>query len=338
MYTKILNSGAKICRDEGAFKVTEQELLEFLERSLKCSASSLIQGVGDDCAVVRQADRLLLLTVDAMVEGVHFDLAYFSPYSLGWKLAAANLSDVAAMGGQPLFGLLTLGLPLSPRKDFVEELLMGITDALQKYGACLVGGDSVKTERITLSLALTAEGEEGQVLFRKGAQPGDLIFVSRPLGASAMALELLRQGLPVPEALRQAHLMPEPEVTLGRTLAAKGLASAMIDVSDGLLLDLARLCRASGVGAEIWEAKIPLFEERVHGLSQPHLKYALEGGEDWALLFTSPLEKKASLEALFREMRRPLFEIGRCLSEKGLYLCRGGSRVRVAPKGFDHFA
>ena len=317
--------------------MTEQEILSFLERFLPQPPGQLVKGVGDDCAVVEEGERALLLTVDAMIEGVHFDLAYFSPLFLGRKLAAVNLSDVAAMGGEPRFALLTLGLPRGPEKAFLEEFFRGLSARLREFGAYLVGGDCVRSREICLSLSLLGEAPRGEVVFRQGARPGDWLFVSRPLGASAMALERLQEGRSVPESLLKAHLDPDPEITLGRALAQEGLVSAMMDVSDGLLLDLARLCQASQVGAELFAEGIPLPAVEI-ALSRPPLDYALAGGEDFALLFSVPPEKEETLRALARRLGRQVFKVGRCLAEKGLFLRQHNQRSPLAPEGFDHFS
>ena len=318
--------------------MTEDEVIRFLERFLP-SAPGLVQGPGDDCAVVDLGDRWWLLTADAMVEGVHFSLSYFTPYFLGRKLAAVNLSDVAAMGGQPRFALLTLAFPAPPEEDFLRDFLEGLTSKLAAYGAHLVGGDTVKGPALQGDLALIGEAAAGAVVFRQGARPGDLIFVSRPLGASAMALELFQKGEDPPEPLKRAHLDPEPEVELGRVLAEEALASAMLDVSDGLLKDLSRLCCASGVGAEVEEEAVPLAVDELPGLSRPLRDYALFGGEDFALLFTVPREKERALRSRLASLSRKPHRLGRIVPGEKLLLRRAdGAAEEVSPEGFDHFA
>lgn len=301
--------------------MTEEEFLRQVAPYLSRDPRA-VRTAEEDCAVWKEpGGAFLLFTADALVEGVHFKRAYFSPYALGRKLSAVNLSDIAAMGGAPEGALLVLGFSQEPEKEFVDQFYKGLTEELSRFGAGLLGGDTVKSPVLWAALFLFGRAE--QPVFRQGARPGDLIFVSRPLGASAAALRWFSERKEPPEALKKAHLFPEPEVELGRFLAQNGLATAMIDVSDGLLLDLHRLCRASGVGAELYE--IPIAE----GATE---KEALAGGEDYALLFTVPQEKAKALKE-FSE-KRPLFHLGRILPSPERLLYRGRP---LAPQGFDHF-
>ncbi len=320
--------------------MNEEEIIRFFETTA-FSSPEVVKGVGDDCAVVNLGERWLLLTKDALVEGIHFSWSYFSAYFLGRKLAAVNLSDIAAMGGRPRFALLTLALPEAPERSFLEDFFQGLSERLASYGAILLGGDTVRQpSRALFDLALVGEAAPGAVVFREGARPGDLLFVSRPLGASAAALELLQSGQRPPEAWLKAHLDPEPEVELGLLLAEEGLAEALIDISDGLLLDLARLCRASKVGAELEESSIPQAVTPLRGLSHTPLEYALSGGEDFALLFAVRPEKERALQARLAAVKRQPYCIGRLLPQgEGLRLRRSDGQIEaLSPQGFDHFS
>ncbi len=294
----------------------EEEFLRFLQKFLP-EKEGLVFTREEDCAVVQEDQVFRLYTTDALVEDVHFRRSYFSPYALGYKLASVNLSDIAAMGGEPEGALLILGLPEPPEKTFWEEFFQGLRDNLQRFGAYLLGGDTVRAPALILGLFLWGRAE--RPVFRRGARPGDGLYVSRPLGASAAALRYFEAGKQPPEDLQKAHLLPEPEIELGKFLARKGLASAMMDISDGLLLDLARLCRASGVGAEI--EHLPVAEGALE-------EEALSGGEDLALLFTLPPEKEPLLTEL------PVFKIGHITPQPGEILWQGKP---VSPRGFDHF-
>lgn len=315
--------------------MTEEELLAFLAQNLAPHAREVICGVGDDCAVLEGGDHWLLLTVDTLVEEVHFSWRYFTPYELGRKLAAANLSDIAAMGGRPTFALLSLSAP-GVEEEGIKALFEGLVSKLALHGAELIGGDVTRSPKDwVLSLTLLGRTAKGAAIFRNGANPGDLVFVSRPLGASAAALALWQQRIEPPEAFKKAHLDPEPEVELGLLLAENGLASAMIDVSDGFLLDLKRLSQASGVGAEIELARIPLAEGlKDLPLDDPYA-LALSGGEDFALLFTVPEDRARVLKKL---SPKPLYQVGRIVPQKGLFLLEKGRKREVSPQGFDHFA
>ncbi len=313
--------------------MTEEEFLKFLRQKFRPHSREVICGVGDDCAVLDFPDHWLLLTLDTFVEGRHFSWDYFTPYEVGRRLAAANLSDLAAMGGKPTFALLGLSTPRL-EEERITVFLEGIKSKLALYGAELIGGDTCRHEKWVISLTLLGHTPKGGAVFRHGANPGDLIFVSRPLGASAAALYLWQKGLEPPASLKKAHLDPDPEVALGAILAENQLASAMIDVSDGLLLDLERLCEASGVGAELELERIPVAEEvKALPLEDPY-SLALKGGEDFALLFTVPAEKAKILEQL---CRRKLYQIGRIIPSPGLFLLEDRTRKPIAPEGFDHF-
>ncbi|HFC97807.1 MAG TPA: thiamine-phosphate kinase [Thermosulfurimonas dismutans] len=300
--------------------MTEERFLELVSRYLR-QAPPAVRTAEEDCAVLEGGRVYRLFTADALVEGVHFRSRYFPARALGWKLAAVNLSDLAAMGGRPEGALLILGLPRPPEPPWIEDFYGGLIQALSTYGADLYGGDTVRSPVLWAGLFLF--GEASRPVFRRGGRAGDLIFVSRPLGGAAAALRYLESGHDPPEPLRRCLLFPEPEIELGRLLAEEGLATAMMDLSDGLLLDLYRLCRASRVGAALEE--IPIAE----GATE---KDALSGGEDYALLFTVPPEKARHLPRLIPERR--LYRIGHLLPETGTLLYRGKP---ISPRGFDHF-
>ncbi len=307
--------------------MTEKEWLEYLKRYL-WQRTPVISAFNEDCAVLQSDEgKYLLLTTDALIEGVHFDLSYTDLYSLGVKLAVSNLSDIAAMGGEPRWALLTLGSLRAPESIWIDPLMEGLVSTLERYGAHLIGGDTVKGPCLILNLALT--GETDKPLLRSGARPGDLIFVSRALGESAAFLRYIKTCSleEVPENIKKAHLRPTPEIELGRALRV--IASAGMDISDGLLLDLYRICLTSGVSAEIEEDKIPVGPGAT-------LKEALSGGEDYALLFTIPAEKS---EELGKKISQRVFRIGKIIEGEGKIFIRsqGGEFKEVSPSGFDHF-
>ncbi|MGC8966269.1 MAG: thiamine-phosphate kinase [Caldimicrobium sp.] len=306
--------------------MNEREWLEYLKKYLY-EKPPVIATYNEDATVIEiKENYYLLLTTDTLVEGIHFDLAYFDFYSLGVKLAASNLSDIAAMGGWPKWALLTLGSPKPIDPSFIDPFMEGLVSTLEKYSAYLTGGDTVRSPFFFFSLTLVGETEKP--LLRKGAKKGDYLFVSRALGGSSAFLRWIREKPldQIPENLKKAHLRPEPEIELG--LILRNIASSAIDISDGLLLDLSRLCIASQVSAEIEEEKIPLEEGAT-------LEEALSGGEDYALLFTIPEKNLPYLT----KINKKIFYLGRIIEGVGeiLFLTKKGERKSLPPKGFDHF-
>ncbi len=300
-------------------------------------------GIGDDAAVMKcSASHALLGTTDLLLEQVHFDLSYTDFYSLGWKSASVNLSDIAAMGGRPRFCLTALGLPSSISVEEVTEFYRGFNGILRAHGTALVGGDTCSS-RTGLLVSVTVLGEilPLRIVTRAGARPGDRIFVTGTLGDAAAGLELLKSGAgsgePTARKLMQKHLRPVPRVREGRMIAASGCASAMIDISDGLSSDLDHICEQSGVGAEINAEAIPV-SSALNKLSKklvlPALQYALSGGEDYELLFTVPPARVKKL----RSLKLPVTEIGFIKSGRTVSLVdEEGRKRKLLPSGFDHF-
>ncbi|MCX8041637.1 MAG: thiamine-phosphate kinase [Thermodesulfobacteriaceae bacterium] len=310
--------------------MTEKEWIDFL-KSYLFEDFPVLKSKNEDCAVIKLAERdYLLLTTDALVEQVHFQWEYTSFYDLGVKLAVSNLSDIAATGGIPNFALLTLGSSKPLETFWLEPFMEGLTSTLERYGTKLIGGDTVKSSVFFVNLVVM--GRTKNPLLRKGAQVGDYIFVSRKLGESVAFLREIKK-LPleqIPENLKKAHLRPEPEIELGKELSYQELATSVIDISDGLLLDLWRICKENEVGAEIWKEKIPV------GLYAT-LEEALSGGEDYALLFTVKEENLKKLENLGLKLNRTFFKIGKIIKEKKLYLLEGDLKREIKPLGFNHF-
>ena len=310
----------------------------------------LVKGIGDDCAVIRKdGGEVLLLTTDTLVEGVHFDLSWHPPYLLGRKCAAVNLSDIAAMGGKPCFCLLSVGFPGTVPSWF-DDFMEGFTTLLREHDVLLVGGDTVKSRSdLVISVMVMGEGNRRQICYRSGAQPGDLVWVSGFLGNAAAGLDLCRAGIFRPgqgagkwQQLVMAHLDPAPQVGLGRLLAESGCVHAMMDISDGLATDLAHLCRESGVGAEIDQPRIPLAESLLAAASEHGgnaLEWALKGGEDYQLLFTTGSEDAQKITKIFSENAgMESYCIGRVTEKQGVFLCGSGTEPReISFQGFDHF-
>ena len=293
-----------------------------------------LKAIGDDCAVVPK-DSLSdqLFTVDLLIENIDFRLGWTAPKMLGHKALAVSLSDIAAMGGTPKNALLSLGVPDSLWKtSFLDEFYEGWNSLAGEFGVELVGGDISKASELVIDSFVIGEVAKGKALLRSGAKPGDLIFVTGELGGASLGLLLLengtRPGGNVEEILQNAvlrQLKPMPQINIGKLLSEKELATAAIDLSDGISSDLAHICEASGVGAEIDASKLPI----ARGAT---LEMALNGGEDFELLFTVPPERRSEAEQL------GVVEIGEITAESDkIALLIDGELRPLAQQGYEHF-
>ncbi|NTV14731.1 MAG: thiamine-phosphate kinase [Desulfobulbaceae bacterium] len=327
---------------------SEKEIIALIRSRSAVGQVDLLRGIGDDCAVIRRGGGLVeLVSTDALLEGIHFDLSWHPPRLLGRKTAAVNLSDIAAMGGRPRYAFLSLGLPGNHDQEWLEEFMAGFLEMLAKFDTSLIGGDTVRSPAGTmLSVTVLGEAAESEVLLRSTARVGDLVLVSGPLGEAAAGLELCRQGRGVLAAERwpgllAAHLDPQPELALARVLAASGLVGALMDLSDGLATDLANLCRESGVGAEVENAALPLApatREAAEFLAGDARTWALSGGEDYRLLLTVGADKLEALAGVVRqELGRELHPVGRIVAAPGVRLREGANSREISVLGFDHF-
>ena len=304
--------------------------------------------MGDDAAAIKiSATRQTLITTDLLVEGIDFDLRWSTYQQVGYKAMAANLSDIAAMGGTPCYALVSIALPTQTQTSSVDMLYKGLMGLGRRYNVHLVGGDTSASLRdVMISVVLMGQIEPRHLIRRSGAKPGDLIFVTGPLGDSCGGLEILkskrRKGRNLLDSrLIRRHFFPVPRVKEGQLLATKGLATAMIDLSDGLSTDLHHLLRASGVGARLHLHQIPVskalrsFATRKH--SSPY-RYALEGGEDLELLFTvSPMKVKEirRLVSLGRLKASLIGEITR--KQQGVTIVDNFHEKPLKETGYEHF-
>ncbi len=266
--------------------IVEQRAWRGADEDSECR---LVVDTGDDAAAWRVGEATELLTTDTMVEGVHFTRKTTPWSDLGWKALAANISDVAAMGGLPKYAVVTLGLPPETEVEDIRELYSGMLDIANGYGVSLVGGDTVRSDAVFITIGLTGV-HQGQPMVRSAAQVGDEVAVTGPVGCSGGGLKLMLEG---PSAsgeaadyLRQRHRRPEPAVSEGRILADNGVCAAM-DVSDGLADDLSKLCYASGLAARIYADKAPVHPFLKDIFPEEAAELALTGGEDYVLLFTA---------------------------------------------------
>ena len=306
------------------------------ENEIIARLSRLFPRIGDDAAVLDD----LVITTDMLVEDVDFTRLIPIEF-VARKSLAANLSDLAAMGARPAYAVVALG---APSWLDVPSFMQSMADAATQYSIEIVGGDLSRAEKMIVSI--TAIGRAERPLLRSGAKPGDRIYVSRPLGASAAGLALLKRGWsldPPPDlpyaqrefaaAIVRRHIDPEPEVALGIALASIEAVTACIDISDGLSTDLHHLCEASNVGAEIERERIPVFPDlRSAGpaLGIDVRNAVLNGGKEFALLFTSSLRESE----LSQRAGRPVYAVGRITKEKDVRI--DGEPLRAG--GFDHFA
>lgn len=309
----------------------------------------VLVGIGDDTAVLRLDDqRALLMTCDIQVENQHFRRQQISPYQLGRRAMAVNLSDIAAMGGQPTFALVSLGLPDDFPATSFEALISGLRDQLAEFSAHIIGGNLSKTSHdLIIDITLLGESPVQQVLTRSGARPGDRIFVTGRLGASGAGFYLLEKyGKNYPrefDPLVQKHLQPTPRVDAGRLIAQSGFATSMIDISDGLASDLYQICSNSGVGAEIHWHRLPMadgIDQAATQLAQSVETLVLHSGEDYELLFTLRPETPATIvDSIAQSIAVPIAEIGCILTREAGYdlISTDRGRVSLRPTGWNHF-
>jgi len=325
-------------------EIGEFGLINRIRKSMDTSDRGLIQGIGDDVAVIDLGSKVLLVTTDILIERIHFDRSWIDPYRLGKKALTVNLSDIAAMGGTPKYFLISLGLPKDLPLSFISSFYRGLKEGAKRFHVDLIGGDTSLSQKIVINICLLGEGKKGRVLFRKGARVGDDLFVSGTLGDAALGLKILqKEGLAGrPMGLIQKHLSPCPRIELGQTIAGHRLATAMIDISDGLLVDTTHLLEESHVGARVWEDRLPLsrlYQKWVHSYSKDLYQIALTGGEDYELLFTAPPETKKEISTLALSSKIPVTWIGKILPRKeGFRIIRkDGKEYSPTHLGFEHF-
>lgn len=306
----------------------------------------VILGIGDDCAVLDAGgEEYLLLTLDTLVEGVHFHLAWSTLRQVGRKAVAVNVSDIAAMGGRPRYALLSLGWPPDRELSQALELGEGIREAARQWHLAVIGGDTIASPPgLTLTIALVGRVPKGELLTRAGAKVGDGVYVTGPLGEAAAGIEILSRELVLPPEVREplllAHRDPTPQLAAGRLLAAEHLANACIDLSDGIASDLGHICRMSHVGARLQAELVPLtpaLTRAAPALGLNPLALALFGGEDYQLLFTS-----AAPESLLRErfhmagLPAPT-RLGEIIPGSEVLLAGPGGEQVITGRGYDHF-
>jgi thiamine-monophosphate kinase len=299
-------------------------------------------GIGDDAAWLECKNRSFLITSDLLIEGIHFDLRWTSFYELGYKTLAVNVSDIAAMGGQPTYLTISMGIPVNSSTKKVEDFFRGIRALGSQTGVTLVGGDTSASRLVFVSASLIGQAPFGAIT-RAGAKEGDDIYVTGTLGDAALGLEILKKKQKVKKGDRafliSRHLFPSARLKAGLTLAKERLARAMIDVSDGLLQDLGHLCKASKVGAVVWSETLPLSRAYHSSMSKHGPVHALCGGEDYELLFCLRPRDRARLEKVKKRLGVRITCIGKCVpSRQGIRVITSkGKSLPVPLMGYDHF-
>ena len=325
-------------------------LIRHLTEKIELKNPSTLKGVGDDAAVLDYADKQVLITTDLLLEGIHFDLMYVPLKHLGYKSAVVNFSDIYAMNGRPKQITVSLGISRRFCIEDMEELYAGIRLACDIYGVDLVGGDtSASRTGLTISITCVGEGEKGKVVYRSGARETDLICVSGDLGAAYMGLQLLEREKSVfqgekdftpdfsgKEYLLERQLKPEARKDIVEALDRAGIVpTAMMDISDGLSSELLHISKASGVGCRVYEDRIPIDYQTAVMAEQFNMNLAtaaLNGGEDYELLFTVPLTDHDKVEAI--EGVKVIGHITR--EELGNYLVgRDGGEVTLRAQGWN---
>ena len=330
----------------------ELEIIRLIRRIVERTQAERVEtGIGDDTAVLLpQAGARLLATTDLLVEDVHFRRAWASPFDIGWKAMAVNLSDIAGKGGRPLWALVGLALPAPANPAEVEALYEGMRQAAALHGVAVVGGDTSTSPRGWF-VNVTLLGEhEGSPRLRSGAKPGDAVAVTGTLGRSAAGLAVLEAGrarlASVPAAsldsVTAAHLRPTARVAEGRWLGATGGVHAMMDCSDGLATDLAHICRASSVGASIALERLPVdpaAREVAMALGVDALPWATSGGEDFELLLTcDPASMDALRDGLRRATGTTLTVVGEIHAlEAGVTFRDAMGKPVTVASGYEHF-
>lgn len=335
-------------------EVGEFGLIDRIQSRLSFSHRDIIKGIGDDAAVTQIGEgKLLLSTSDILIENVHFDANLISAHHLGRKAMAVNISDIAAMGGNPRFFLISLGLPPQLSVEFIDQFINGLLESAESFRTYAIGGDtSLSPERLVINITVLGEILPGYQVYRNGAKVGDQIFVTGNLGDSALGLTILKSkdnrstvnGIEGHvKALVERHCNPTPRVTEGALIAGNRIASSMIDISDGLISDLEHICIESSVGARIWIQNLPLsqtYQECCREFTDNPVDLALSGGEDYELLFTVEKGKVGTLDKISSEFNTKLTHIGEIVEkDNGITaLTDRGERYTVKRKGFDHFS
>lgn len=329
-------------------EIGESGLIQRITDKYRSPHPTIISGIGDDAAALKISEQnILLTTCDLLIEDIHFNLNLTDSYHLGRKSLAVNLSDIAAMGGTPRFFLVSLALPPHISVAFIDDLYRGMIDLAHEFHTQLVGGDTnASPDKLVIDITLLGEANPDYLLTRSGAHEGDSIFLTGTLGDAALGFFILERDnkLTTPHTnntLTSKHLSPYPRIKEAQAISEKRLASAMIDISDGLLSDLKKILTMSMAGATLYVSQLPLsddFKQFQGQLTHNKIDYALSGGEDYELLFTSPQNKEEELMQLSHNSEIPITKIGEINASKRLVVLDHDQKpYQVDEQGYDHF-
>jgi thiamine-monophosphate kinase len=318
----------------------ERQLIAGLKDRSRGKSSAVLLGIGDDCAQLRlPRGQDALVTTDLCLEGVHFRRDWQSPECIGHRCLARGLSDIGAMGGHPIAAFLSIGLPSGLPQRWVDRFFTGLLALADRHRVALAGGDTAQSpDRVLADITVLGSIGRNLALRRSGARVGDQIYVTGELGESAATLQLLSE-----RKRRRRDIFPQPRIAVGEWLSTRHIASAAIDISDGLSTDLSHICEESGVGAVIDKESIPIHsaarklehqtESRALSARDFALNLALHGGEDYELLFTAPRSKRVQRRIAGVKITR----IGEIVRGGKVYLISNGKRRAVIPAGWEHF-
>ncbi|MCX8093563.1 MAG: thiamine-phosphate kinase [Candidatus Goldbacteria bacterium] len=325
----------------------EQQFISFIKQNSTILNDNIIKSIGDDCAVMKSIpDKYFLITTDALCEKNHFDRRYFYPEEIGAKAIAVNISDICAMGGIPAHCLISIGFNKKEKQKFINRIYNGIISYSKNYGIDIIGGDTVGSNTLFISVVLIGFIKKQNILYRSGAKPGDSIYVTGFLGDSAAGLDVLlkkgRKNLKTYEYFPiKKHLVPTPKYVESRVLSESKLVNCCIDISDGLINDLMNITYENKYGAEIWTDRIPISFSTMNIAKQYKknpLDYALYGGEDYELLFTVSSKNNKKFFDYIKKNGLNVFEIGKIINKREIILNENGKKRKPELKKiWNHF-
>ena len=329
--------------------VKELDLISKIREHAPQAGGDLIRGIGDDCSVFGDSDNGWLISTDLLVDAVHFERSWHPAYSLGRKCIAVNLSDIAAMGGDPKFVLISVCLTKEITSEWISSWYEGVLDILNEYNCLLIGGDTVSGKELSFSITVLGRAHGEGPIYRSGAKAGDAVYVSGGLGSAAAGLELFKYNRRETEKIDldyylpviTSHLNPTPQVVLGKLLAESGMVTAMQDVSDGIATDLGHIAKESKVKVELQEERLPIAAELVEiseKLGVNSIDLALRGGEDYQLVFTVDSNQVSTFNKLISSWDvTEVNQIGSIVKGEGVFIeRRSGEITEISFSGYQH--